>query len=69
MFSNNDVIFWTRYLKTGTATVSEGNAKIYGLTRKDFEKNPDLWMDFIHPDDSAVLLDAIQNKSPVKKRK
>ncbi|MFC4557953.1 putative bifunctional diguanylate cyclase/phosphodiesterase [Virgibacillus kekensis] len=62
IFSNNDITFWTRDLITGKVTVSEGNAEVYGVSRKEFEKKPDLWKEQIHPEDLPILLNAIDKQ-------
>ncbi|QHS21510.1 EAL domain-containing protein [Virgibacillus sp. MSP4-1] len=69
IFDNNDITLWTRNLKTGEITVSEGNANIYGVTRQEFEQNPQIWFESIHPDDSEVLTDALQKQKRGRKTK
>ncbi|WP_067724654.1 putative bifunctional diguanylate cyclase/phosphodiesterase [Oceanobacillus damuensis] len=65
--NNNDFTFWTRDVRTGKVTVSEGNAQIYGVSRKDFERNPNIFFDSIHPDDVSILLDAMEEQKAAKK--
>ncbi|WP_226376869.1 bifunctional diguanylate cyclase/phosphodiesterase [Oceanobacillus halotolerans] len=62
VINNNNITFWTRYLKTGKVMASEGNAKIYGVSRDAFEKNPNLWKDAVHPEDQEILQQGIQKQ-------
>ncbi|WP_400243799.1 EAL domain-containing protein [Niallia sp. JL1B1071] len=69
IFNNNDITFWSRDMKTGLAVVSEGYAKIYGLTRHDFDKEPDFWITSVHHEDKTILLNAIKEQQLGKKTK
>lgn len=69
IFNNNDITLWTRNVKTGHVTVSEGNAKIYGVSRKEFEQNPQIWFQSIHPEDQDILKGAIEKQKRGKKTK
>ncbi|MRG85669.1 bifunctional diguanylate cyclase/phosphodiesterase [Salinibacillus xinjiangensis] len=69
ILNNNDITYWTRDLKTNKVTVSEGSAKIYGLSRKEFDKNPSLWFDSIHPKDKQISLHAMKKQELGKRTK
>ncbi|WP_138417569.1 putative bifunctional diguanylate cyclase/phosphodiesterase [Aquibacillus sediminis] len=69
IIANNDVTFWSRNLKTGEVYVTEGNAKIYGVTREDFDRNPNFWFEVIHADDQPTVLDAIKRQKSGQKTK
>ncbi|WP_226038505.1 bifunctional diguanylate cyclase/phosphodiesterase [Aquibacillus saliphilus] len=69
IFNNNDITFWSRDSRTGKVTVSEGNAKIYGVSREEFEKSPNLWFDSIHHEDKSILLDSLKKQESGKRTK
>ncbi len=69
IFNNNDITFWTRNLINGEMSVSKGNADILGLSRADFEKDPNVWFKVIHPDDKSILKNAMNQQSAGKRTK
>jgi diguanylate cyclase (GGDEF)-like protein/PAS domain S-box-containing protein len=46
---------WCKNLEENSLWVSRENAKIYGYTQRDFENNPELWKDFVFPEDMDIV--------------
>nr|WP_279287016.1 PAS domain S-box protein [Heliobacterium chlorum] len=60
VFENLDLLFWsldtTNQKMLQFSSVSE---KIYGVPREAFMENPDLWMQFIHPDEFEEVMSTV----------
>ncbi|MTV50178.1 PAS domain S-box protein [Heliobacillus mobilis] len=60
VFENLDLLFWsldtTNQKMLQFSSVSE---KIYGIHREAFMEKPDLWMEFIHPDDFEEVMTTV----------
>ncbi|QST00875.1 EAL domain-containing protein [Pontibacillus sp. ALD_SL1] len=56
VFDNTQTMIWTWEAATGKVIMSEGCERIYGVTRKEFERQTDLWFLTIHPEDRPIGL-------------
>lgn len=55
LFDNNDITFWSKDMKSGKLTVTEGNASILGISRMELESDPTAWHNMVHPDDKHII--------------
>ena len=60
IFDNVNAAIWSVDLEQKTCRVSKGITNLYGFTREELEKNPDLFIKFVYPDDKEILNHAQQ---------
>jgi diguanylate cyclase (GGDEF)-like protein/PAS domain S-box-containing protein len=69
ILNNTDLTYWSRDLITGTTTISQGHAKIWGLTTEDLERNPFIWYDRVHPEDKHIIEEGLNKQNNGQKTK
>ncbi len=61
---NIDAVFWIKEAMTGCiAYVSPAYERLWGLNPQALYENPQVWVNYIHPDDRAAIKQAFQAKA------
>lgn len=55
IFDNVNAVIWSTDLEQRTSRVSKRITKLLGFSNKEFERNPDLYKEFIYPDDYEIF--------------